>query len=175
MHSVSTPRSSNRTCPFRASGFRSRGFMLALTKVSLERLQSQQSKLLMEIHRCLSHWLDSPTEMLSVQPLTQPMSSVVIHGPIRSADRAKAKVIAPTAQGSIQVFNQDRNRLPIGRPLGHLADGLADRSHSFGRRPCPNEGTCTPGRVTPSQGGGLPRKLITRSKLMRASASAIPH
>ena len=31
VHSVSTPRSSNRTCPFRASGFRSRGFMLSHT------------------------------------------------------------------------------------------------------------------------------------------------
>ena len=30
MHSVSTPRSSNRTCPIKASGFRSRGFMLSL-------------------------------------------------------------------------------------------------------------------------------------------------
>ena len=31
LRSVSTPRSSNRTCPFRASGFRSRVFMLSHT------------------------------------------------------------------------------------------------------------------------------------------------
>ena len=31
IRSVATPRSSNRTCPFRASGFRSRGFRRSLT------------------------------------------------------------------------------------------------------------------------------------------------
>jgi hypothetical protein len=47
--------------------------------------------------------------MFAVQPLTQPMSGVIVHRSTGSADRAEAEIIAPAPQGSIQVFNPTIN------------------------------------------------------------------
>jgi len=59
----------------------------------------------MQIHRGVSHGAGATTQVFAVQPLTQPMPGVVIHHPIRSADRAKAKIVAPAAQGPIEFFH----------------------------------------------------------------------
>jgi hypothetical protein len=121
----------------------------------------------MEIHRGLPNRPDSATAVFSIQSLTQPVSGVVVHSPVRPADRAEAEIIAPAAQGSIQVFNHHPSRLSIGIPPGHLADGLAESTHLFVGRPCADEGPSSPRSVAPSQ--GVPDKGET---LVRHPASA---
>ena len=60
---------------------------------------------MMQIYRGLTYRMHAATPMFAVQPLTQPVSSVIVHRSIGSADRAKAEIIASAAQGSIQVFH----------------------------------------------------------------------
>src|SRR6266540_5282691 len=96
LHSVSTPRSSNRTGPSRASGFRSRHSSCFRPRaVGRRHRESKQSQLAVEVQGSLSDRMGALTPVFSVQPLTQPMSSVVVHRSVGSADRAKAKIIAP--------------------------------------------------------------------------------
>src|SRR6266498_2603404 len=96
LHSVSTPRSSNRTGPSRASGFRSRHSSCFRPRaVGRRHRESKQSQLAVEVQGSLADRMGALTPVFSVQPLTQPMSSVVVHGSVGSADRAKAKIIAP--------------------------------------------------------------------------------
>src|SRR5258708_31882552 len=99
------------------------------------------------------------TAVFTVQPLTQPMSSVVIHRSVGSADRAQGKIITPAAQGPIQVFNHLLHRFTIRLPLGHSADFLADGANSLLGWLSPNEGPSTFGRVTPAD--GIPKKVET--------------
>jgi hypothetical protein len=69
--------------------------------------------------------------VFAVQPLTQPMPGMVIHHPIRSADRAKAKIVAPAAQGPIEFFHYRFDGLPIGVPLCHQAEFVAEDADSL--------------------------------------------
>src|SRR6266542_3648111 len=96
LHSVSTPRSSNRTGPSRASGFRSRhSSCFRPLACGGRHRESKQSQLAVEVQGSLADRMGALTPVFSVQPLTQPMSSVVVHRSVGSADRAKAKIIAP--------------------------------------------------------------------------------
>src|SRR6266516_928672 len=105
----------------------------------------------MQISRTMAHRVCTAALVFAVQPLTQPLSSMVVHRPIDSADRAEAEVIAPTAQGAIDFSNHHTDRLPVGIPLGHLAEFLTDGVNSLSRRSCPDEGSAALGRVALSQ------------------------
>src|SRR5206468_1060266 len=83
----------------------------------------------MQVGRRMAHWMGASTPVFAVQPLTQPMSSMVVHRPVHSADRAEAEIIAPAAQGSIEFSNHPPDWLPIGVPPGHLAEFLTDGAH----------------------------------------------
>src|ERR1035437_1635466 len=90
--------------------------------------------------------------VLPVQPLAQPMSSMVVHRPIGPADRAKAKIVAPAAQGAIELPNFHPDGLPIGVPSSHLAEFLTEGAYPLSRRPRPNEGSAALRRIASSQG-----------------------
>src|SRR5208337_2172632 len=80
------------------------------------------------------------------------MPGVVIHDPIRSADRAKAEIIAPAAQGSIEFFHHRFHRLPIGMPLRHPAEPFAEGSDPLPRGSGANVRPARLDRVALSQG-----------------------
>src|ERR1043165_2820782 len=87
----------------------------------------------MEVIGGVSHRADASTGMFAVQPLTQPVPSVIIYRLVGSTDRAQGEVISPAAQGSIQFLNHRVHRLPLETPLSHLADFLADGADSLFR------------------------------------------
>src|SRR5216684_6926585 len=105
----------------------------------------------MQISRRMTHWMSAPTPVFAAQPLTQPMPGVVVHRPRGSADRAEAEVITPAAQGAIDFPNHHSDGLPVGLPLGHVAEFLTDGVDSLSRRSCPNKGSTALGRIASSQ------------------------
>ena len=84
--------------------------------------EPQQSQPAMQVRWCVPYGASAATQVFAVQPLAQPMPGVVIHHPIRSADRTKAKIIAPAPQGAVHFFNHCLHGLPIGVPLRHQAE-----------------------------------------------------
>src|ERR1044071_3856127 len=85
------------------------------------------------------------------------MPSVIIHRLVGSADRSKAKIIAPAAQGSVHFLNHRLLRLPLETPLSHLAEFLADGADSLFRGACADKGSSGSQRVTLPD--GIPQEV----------------
>jgi len=82
--------------------------------------------------RRVPDWAVASTQMFAVQPLSQPLSGVVVHRPITTADCAEAKVIAPASEFPIQRPYHFFHCLMVVLPAGHFADFLTDALHPFG-------------------------------------------
>src|SRR5579862_5948974 len=95
----------------------------------------------MEVIGGVSLGANASTGMFAVQPLSQPMPSVIIHRLVSSADRSKAKIIAPAAQGSVHFLNHRLHRFPLGAPLSHMAEFLADGADPLFRRARADKGS----------------------------------
>jgi len=80
--SVFTSRSSSRTGGFPESGFRTGLNTLRPRAASGRCLQSKHSHCFVEEFRVEPHWMSATTEILAVEPLTQPLSGVVGKGDI---------------------------------------------------------------------------------------------
>ena len=95
--SVSTPRSSNRTCGFPASGFRTKVISCCRPReVGCGCRQPYQPQRPVKVFVRITASSGTSDFMFPTQPLTQPMSAVSVHCAISFAHRSKAKVIAPT-------------------------------------------------------------------------------
>ena len=103
--SVSTPRSSNRTCGFPASGFRTKVMSCFRPReVGCGSRQLHQSQRSVKIFVRITASSGTSDFMFPTQPLTQPITAMSVHCAIDFAHRSKAKVIAPTPKQRIEFF-----------------------------------------------------------------------
>ena len=103
--SVSTPRSSNRTCGFPASGFRTKVMSCFRPReVGCGSRQLHQSQRSVKVFVRITASSGTSDFMFPTQPLTQPITAMSVHCAIDFAHRSKAKVIAPTPKQRIEFF-----------------------------------------------------------------------
>ena len=103
--SVSTPRSSNRTCGFPASGFRTKVISCFRPReVGCGSRQPHQPQRPVKVFVRITASAGTSDFMFPTQPLTQPMSAMSVHCAIDFAHRSKAKVIAPASKQRIEFF-----------------------------------------------------------------------
>ena len=103
--SVSTPRSSNRTCGFPASGFRTKVISCFRPReVGCGSRQPHQSQRPVKVFVRITASSGTSDFMFPTQPLTQPITAMSVHCAIDFAHRSKAKVIAPTPKQRIEFF-----------------------------------------------------------------------
>ena len=123
--SVSSRRSSNRTCGFPASGSRTRS-CLRPRKARRSRCKARETvvgpqSLVREAHR-----LPGPHLVLATEPLAQPPRGVPVDGAIRRADLPKGEVVRPTGQHPVETpYHLLRRQQPVSR-RGQLAHATAD-------------------------------------------------
>src|SRR6185312_3609514 len=89
--------------------------------------------------------------MLLAQPLTQPVSRVLVYGVIGFADRSKAEVIAPTAHHAIELHHDFAGVLPGSAPVGYFTHCRANPGNPFLCRPRADVTSARLWRVTPSK------------------------
>ena len=177
---VSTPRSSNRTGPFKASGSRTRlDHPFAHGELSGPSLQAVQPQVFVQValrEPCLPGTADL---VLGLQPSAKPVPHVVVHEPVGLLHRAQPKIVRPALQFPVDLGDLvvDLTRCPP--PFRQLADRAAEpvdrlpRRASARCRPPPSAGCsngrwCTPGsRTTPPAGG----RAASWSRSPSASAS----
>ena len=101
--SVSTPRSSNRTCGFPASGFRTKVISCFRPReVGCGSRQLHQSQRSVKVFVRITASSGTSDFMFPTQPLTQPITAMSVHCAIDFAHRPKAKVIAPASKQRIE-------------------------------------------------------------------------
>ena len=143
--SVSTSRSSNRTCgfPHPALGQDTHAFAHGRLRVSARQLDQPQCLVQVLVREaCLSHCRDL---VLVAQPPAEPSVGVSVDRPVALTDRTQAEVVRPALQLPIESRDHDRSAsstVPFGVGL------RADRS-----RPCAGYSSSTdaaPDRLGPS-------------------------
>ena len=104
--SVSTPRSSNRTCGFPASGFRTKVISCFRPReVGCGCRQPYQPQRPVKVFVRIAASSGTLDFMFPTQPpLTQPITAMSVHCAIDFAHRSKAKVIAPASKQRIEFF-----------------------------------------------------------------------
>ena len=117
---VSTPRSSNRTCRFPASGSRTRTSRLRPRHVAPKRAQAYEPEVPVKVREWIGPALASPDLVLDAQPPAQPHRCVAVERPIRFADGAYLEVVRPSAQRAVQFCHQLCGVLPSPRSGGQL-------------------------------------------------------
>src|SRR4030095_12403721 len=123
--SVSTPRSSNRTCGFPASGFRTKVDSCGRPREVGGRFgEADQAERLVEILVGVRSSPGSAHFVFTTQPLAQPMAGMRVHRPIGFADGAKAEVLAPSAQQSVELADHLGSFVDETTPFRQLADSL---------------------------------------------------
>src|SRR5439155_11006066 len=106
---VSTPRSSNRTCRFLASGSRTRISRLRPRHVAPERGEAYEPEVPVKVREWIGPALASPDFMLDAQPPTQPHRCVAVDRPICFVDGAYLEVVRPSTQRAVQLAHQLRS------------------------------------------------------------------
>ena len=118
-----TPRSSNRTCCFPASGFQS-GSCLRPRKASCPRPQASETVVLPQPLVREAHCPSGPHLVPPTKPLTQPPDRVAVDRSVGRTDLPQAIVVRPPRHDTVQVFHHlARQQVPVPRrrPLADLA------------------------------------------------------
>ena len=113
--SVSTSRSSNRTCGFPASGSRTRTHAFAH---AARRAITQSGRAPIAVYRYASEKRASPRPAslcFRRTPLAEPLEDVGVHGSIGPADRAQREVIRPAREHAV-----DHGRRVLRSSHSHL-------------------------------------------------------
>ena len=113
--SVSTPRSSNRTGGFPASGSRTRTHAFAHGKLRVRPLRRTSPS---TSCRYSSGNRDHPPALhlvLGAQPLAEPVAAVPVDGTVRRAHRAEAEVVRPAQQLPVQSSHPLLDLRPAGQ------------------------------------------------------------
>ena len=113
--SVSTSRSSNRTCRSPASGSRTRLHAFAHERLRPLPSQSHEPESVVEDRGWIAPAPLSAFLELGPQPPAQPRNGVAVDRPVSVADRAYLEVVRPAAQRAIQLAHQLRGLLPRQR------------------------------------------------------------
>ena len=122
---VSSPRSSNRTCGFPASGFRTRSCLRARKAHGRPR---QEKKAVVNVQPLFreAHILPAFRPVLPTEPLAQPLGSVSIDREVGRCDLPEAEVVRPPGHLPVQALHHDPRRQPDVTCRGRFADLAAD-------------------------------------------------
>ena len=112
---VSSPRSSNRTCRFPASGSRTRSCLRPREAGRLP-LQAHEAEVIPQPLARVVHVSPRLHLVLPTQPLAQPLDRVCVHGAIRRAYLSQLEVVRPAEQSSVQPLHHlFRCQQPVAR------------------------------------------------------------
>ena len=113
--SVSSRRSSNRTCGFPASGSRTRS-CLRPRKARRMRRKARETKLFPESLGREPHFFPGPHLVLAAQPLAQPPGRVPVDRRVGRADLPQGEVVRPAGQPPVQARHHNpRRQEPVAR------------------------------------------------------------
>jgi hypothetical protein len=133
--SVSTPRSSNRTCGSPRIRLSDKTSRLRPRHVAPKPAQAYDPVVPVEVREWIAPAPSSPDFALGAQPPAQPHRCASIERPIRLADGSYLEIVRPSAQRAVHFAHQRCGLLPCSRSVGQRVDFL-DHSPIIGRISC---------------------------------------